>query len=40
MTESQWLFLGIAGYCVALAFLIGAIANNVRRTHNVRNNKD
>jgi len=32
MTESQWLFLGIAGYCLALAFLIGAIASNVRNS--------
>jgi hypothetical protein len=32
MTESQWVFLGIAGYCLALAFLIGAIASNVRNS--------
>jgi hypothetical protein len=34
MTCNEWLVLGIAGYCLVLAFLIGAIANNVR------NNKD
>ena len=32
MTNDQWLFLGIAGYCLALAFLIGAIASNVRNS--------
>jgi hypothetical protein len=30
MIESQWLFLGIGFYCLALAFLIGVIASNVR----------
>jgi hypothetical protein len=33
MANDLWLFLGIAGYCLALAFLIGAIASNVRNNN-------
>jgi hypothetical protein len=36
---TEWLFLGIACYCVALAFLIGAIANSVRNNENNKDNQ-